>query len=190
MIRVLVVDDHPALRAGLYTVLRYEPGIVPVGAATGEDELLPALDRTRPDVVLLDYNLTGRDGIQLCRLIKTNDPAPAVLMYTAYDSAELALPAALAGADGVLEKSATADELFEAIRTVARGERTLPPISRDSLTRANSRIDPRDLPLLGMLLDRATTADIADALRIQTDELEPRIEQMLHQLRLDAAAAQ
>ncbi|HVA85403.1 MAG TPA: response regulator transcription factor [Candidatus Saccharimonadales bacterium] len=189
MIRVVFVDDHPALRAGLLTVLQHEPGLVPVGSASGERELHPLLRRTRPDVVLLDYNLAGCDGIQLCRRVKTGDPKPAVLMYTAYDSAELALPAALAGADGIVEKGALAEDLFDAIRAVARGEQRLPPISRDDLKQANRRIDEQDLPLLGLLLDRTTKDDIADVMRIDAEQLELRVERMLCQLRIDAEAA-
>ena len=189
MIRVLVVDDHAAVRAGLQTVLRFEHGLIAVGAATGERDLIPLLEHTRPNVVVLDYNLPGRDGIELCRCIKAGVDGPAVLMYTAYDSSELALPATLAGADGVLEKSASAEELFEAIRAVARGERALPAISNDVLAKANRRIDQRDHRLVTMLLERIPETEIADALSIVRDELEPRIAALLSQLRVETAAS-
>lgn len=80
MIRVMLVDDHPALRAGLQTVLRAEPGIVPVGAASGEHDLWPLLHRARPDVVILDYHLPGTDGFLLCHKIKAGVLPPAVLL--------------------------------------------------------------------------------------------------------------
>ncbi|MDP8968072.1 MAG: response regulator transcription factor, partial [Actinomycetota bacterium] len=100
MIRILIVDDHPAMRAGLTAVLRAEPGLVPLDAATSVSDLWPTLKRTRPDVVVLDYHLPGDDGLVLCRRIKRELPAPAVLLYSAYADAALTIPARLAGVDG------------------------------------------------------------------------------------------
>ena len=70
MIRVAMVDDHPALRAGPKTVLDAEPGLVVAGVATNREQLWPMLRRTAPDVVLLDYHLRDGDGLVLCRQIK------------------------------------------------------------------------------------------------------------------------
>ena len=101
MIRVVVIDDHPALRAGLHTVLESEPGIVYAGESDGgEESLWPLLRRVEPDVVLLDYHLPKGDGLQLCYRIKQNIPAPAVIIFSAYASPDLLLPAQLAKADG------------------------------------------------------------------------------------------
>jgi DNA-binding NarL/FixJ family response regulator len=79
VIRVIVVDDHPALRAGLHTVLDSEPGIAYAGESNGSEESLwPLLRRVEPDVVLLDYHLPKGDGLQLCYRIKHHVPAPGV----------------------------------------------------------------------------------------------------------------
>ena len=153
MIRILLVDDHPALRAGLTAVLRAEPGLVPLGTAGVEEELWPALHRTKPDVVVLDYHVPPADGLQLCRRIKRSMPPPKVLLYSAYADASLVIPAMLAGADGVVNKGAPANELYDAIRTVARGESVMPPMSRELLDDANARLDAEDLPMLVMALD-------------------------------------
>ena len=67
MIRLLLVDDHPAMRAGLTAVLRAEPGMVPLARPPRAEEPRPAVKRTKPDVVLLDYHLPGSDGLRLCR---------------------------------------------------------------------------------------------------------------------------
>ena len=84
MIRVAVVDDHPALRAGLQTVLDSEPHIVFVGGSDGaEEHLWPMLNLVRPDVVLLDYHLPRGDGLQLCYRIKQDVPAPRVIIFPA-----------------------------------------------------------------------------------------------------------
>ena len=85
MIRILVVDDHPALRAGLGAVLEAEPGLVYVGAVAGDHESLwPALDSIRPDVVLLDFHLPQDDGLQMCERIKQRVLAPKVILYSAH----------------------------------------------------------------------------------------------------------
>jgi DNA-binding NarL/FixJ family response regulator len=189
VIRVLLVDDHIALRAGLVAVLDAEPGIVPLDAASSEADLWPALRRTRPDVVLLDYHLPGRDGLALCRQVKRTLPPPKVLLYSAYADASLAIPAVLAGADGVVHKGAPAHELYEALRLVAKGRRVLPPLSRELLDGAAARLDPADLPVLGMVLDETPRGDIARTLRIDPPALDARIERMLDRLRVEVPSA-
>jgi DNA-binding NarL/FixJ family response regulator len=188
MIRVILVDDHPAMRAGLTAVLRSEPGIVALGAASSADDLPLTLNRTRPDVVLLDYHLPGTDGLTICRQLKRTVPAPAVLLYSAYADASLVVPALLAGADGMLHKSAPAPELFDAIRTVARGDRVLPPVDREMLEAAGAELDPQDLPILGMTIEGTPPAEIAATLRLDPAELSGRIDAMVQRLRVDVPA--
>ena len=98
MIRVLVVDDHPVLRAGLEAVLRSEPGFVCVGTAGDGHELLAALRRARPDVVLLDVRLNDEDGLALCRTVRAETAPPQVVLYTASVDEDLVVGAAAAGA--------------------------------------------------------------------------------------------
>jgi DNA-binding NarL/FixJ family response regulator len=188
LIRILLVDDHPALRAGLTAVLRAEPGLVPLGTAASEEELWPALNRTKPDVVVLDYHVPPADGLQLCRRIKRTLPPPAVLLYSAYADASLMVPARLAGADGVINKGAPANELYDAIRTVARGDSVLPPVSRELLDDAQGRLDPEDLPILMMALDGTPDGEIAKTLRLPGEELTRRLDRMLAALKVEVPA--
>lgn len=188
MIRILIVDDHPALRAGLTTVLRAEPGIVPLDVAASVNELWPALHRTKPDMIILDYHLPHDDGLTLCRRIKRQIPAPAVLLYSAYADASLIIPALLADVDGLVNKAAPASELYDAIRRVARGERVLPPISRELLDRATTRLDPDELPILGMALEGTSLIDIADALGLQPAEASRRMDRMIQRLKIEIPA--
>jgi DNA-binding NarL/FixJ family response regulator len=123
MIRVLVVDDHPVLRAGLEAVLRSEPGFVCVGTAGDGHELLAALRRTRPDVVLLDVRLNDEDGLALCRTLRAETAPPQVVLYTASVDEDLVVGAAAAGAHAVVEKGADIDELFDALRLAVRERR-------------------------------------------------------------------
>ena len=123
MIRVLVVDDHPVLRAGLEAVLRTEPGFVCVGTAADGHELRAALGQTRPDVVLLDWRLGDEDGLALCRTLRGGPAPPEVVLYTATADPGLDGQAQAAGAHAVVEKSADIDELFDALRLAVRGGR-------------------------------------------------------------------
>ena len=123
MIRVLVVDDHPVLRAGLEAVLRAEPGFVCVGTAGDGHELVAMLRRTRPDIVLLDWRLGDEDGVTLCRMLRAEAAPPEVVLYTAKADSDLLVAAEAAGANAVVEKGANIDELFDALRLAVRGGR-------------------------------------------------------------------
>jgi DNA-binding NarL/FixJ family response regulator len=182
MIEVAIVDDHHAVRLGLHTALRSEPGIVPVGTAANAAELAPLLYRTRPDIVLLDYNLPDVDGLTVCRDIKSGALAPGVILYSAFADGSMTIPAILAGADGILDKGVPARELFAAIREVFAGGDALPPISPEQLHAAGALLDDDDLPILGMLVDRAPTNEIADTLRLDQVALTRRIGRMLDRL--------
>jgi DNA-binding NarL/FixJ family response regulator len=121
MIRVLVVDDHPVLRAGLEAVLRAEPGFVCVGTAANGHEMLALVRRTRPDVVVLDRRLEHEDGLELCREVRTEPVAPEVLIYTADGDGTSRADVEAAGARAVVRKSSGVDDLFDAMRLAARG---------------------------------------------------------------------
>lgn len=185
MIRLVIVDDHPAVRSGLETVLSAEPDLVPVGTTDSANGVWPLLQTTCPDLVVLDYHLPGRDGLQVCRRIKTEALAPRVLLYSAYASSELAIPATLAGADGVIGKNSRPRELVEAIRIVAAGEPALPPIPQELYEAAARRVDERDLPILGMLIERTPVHEVQQVLGIERSELAHRIDAMIGRLRVE-----
>jgi DNA-binding NarL/FixJ family response regulator len=190
MIRVVVVDDHPALRAGLQTVLDSEPGIVYAGESSGEEEhLWPVLRRVEPDVVLLDYHLPRGDGLQLCYRIKQHIPSPRVIIFSAYASPELMLPAQLAHADGLMNKGVGARELFETIRRVAKGERLVGEPSAAVLRETLNRIPEEDRALTGMLLDGASEADAGDTLGMHVKDVRHTVQRTLSALRQSAPLA-
>jgi DNA-binding NarL/FixJ family response regulator len=184
VIRILVVDDHPALRAGLRAVLDAEPGLVYAGAAAGDHESLwPALDTIRPDVVLLDFHLPQDDGLQMCARIKQRVLAPKVVLYSAHAGPGLVLGATLAGADALLSKAAPARELVDVVRRVVAGERPLPPVGREHLDAATARLRPEDLPLLGLLLAGTSRKDVAATMGLQGGEVPDRIRRLLGDVR-------
>lgn len=185
MISVAILDDHPALRAGLEAVLRGEPGLTVVGAVASLEEFVPLLERGRPDVVLLDYHLPGDDGLLVCRQLKRCSPAPRVLVYSAYAGGALAIPARLAGADGIIGKGLPAHELYDAIRLVARGERVGPPTPPGLHFEAVARLDPDDLPIFEMALASASESEISRALGLDQDLVQQRLDSVIRRLRVE-----
>lgn len=189
MTRVAIVDPQPAVRAGLAMLLRAEPGLVPVGAASGAAEAHDLITRERPDVVLLEHHLREGDGIALCRRVRSEPKAPRVILYTTLPDDEVELIARIAGADGIVDKAAPPDQLFEAIRLVARGDTALPPLTRAQLDAAAHRVEPDDLALLAMLVDRTSPADVAETLHMDRGRVAKRTERVLGRLRRSAPRA-
>ena len=183
MTRIMIVDPQPAVRAGLSALLRSEPGLVPVGSAGNVEEALELVARTAPHIVLVEPLLGTGDGLQLIRRITAGPRIARVVAYT--DGGDPALEVALrvAGADGLVDKQAPPAELFEALRRVARGRTSLPPVTPAQLRAAAARVESDDLALLAMLVDRTPTADVADTLRLDPRRMARRVERLLARLR-------
>jgi DNA-binding NarL/FixJ family response regulator len=186
--RVVILDPQPAVRAGLTALLRHEPGLVPVGTAGSADEALATIARTAPDLVLLEPLLGTGDGLQLIRRITGAEDAPRVVAYTEAGDPALEVALRVAGADGLVDKQAPPEELFEALRTVARGRTALPPVTPAMLRAAAARVESDDLALLAMLVDRTPTADVADTLHLDRRRMARRVERLLARLRPRAGA--
>ena len=124
-IRVALVDDHHLVREGLRLVLTREPGIEVVDEAADSAEAIDLIERSHPDVVLLDLSLGDLDGVQLIRSMLVRQASLRILILTMHRDAETVRQALLAGASGYMVKGARSAELIEAIRAVVRGERYL-----------------------------------------------------------------
>ncbi|HEX7238973.1 MAG TPA: response regulator transcription factor [Longimicrobiaceae bacterium] len=134
-IRVLLVDDHAVLRAGLRALLEAEPGIEVVGeAGTGEEGVARA-GELRPDVVVMDLSMPGQGGLEATRSIAALDQGTRVLVLTMHGEEEHLLPVLEAGGSGYVNKRSADEELIEAIRTVARGDVFLYPSAAKLLLR-------------------------------------------------------
>ena len=173
-VTVLVVDDHPALRAGLEQLLDHEPGYRLLGALSNEAELATALDRCRPDVVILDYALTQGDGLSACFRLKQRSHPPGVVLYSAYVDHIFAVPATLAQADAIVSKNAPVEVLLSAIDAVAAAESEVPMPDAEAIEAASSRLLSEDLPILGMLFARMRVAEIAATLGVEPREVRSR----------------
>lgn len=187
MTRLLVVDDHAAVRAGLIGLLRREPGLVPLAAVGTVAEALREARSLEPQVALIDFQLPDGDGLTLCRELKLLPSPPRVVIYSAFARPALAVAATLAGADGLVDKGVEVDDLFDAIRAVGRGERALPQLEPEMVARCTARLDPDDVSIFGMLMSGTTRADVAAVLNSDEQAVEDRLRAMLGALLSDSA---
>jgi DNA-binding NarL/FixJ family response regulator len=118
MIRVLVVDDHAAVRLGLSEFLDAQEGVEIVGQAADGAEAIRLTGMASPDVVVMDIRMPMLDGIEATRVIKRDNPSVGVLLLTAYEEDELAAAGRDAGADGFFLKGIFGAELVERVREV------------------------------------------------------------------------
>jgi DNA-binding NarL/FixJ family response regulator len=126
LIRVLIVDDHALVRAGLTAVLGTADGILVVGVCADGADVPDVAPRVRPDVVLMDLKMPGICGAAATRALLTRHPPVRVLMFSASTSPRAVAEAARAGAAGYLVKGRATSELVSAVRTVAGGGATWP----------------------------------------------------------------
>jgi DNA-binding NarL/FixJ family response regulator len=148
MIRVLLVDDQPLLRAGLRILLDGEDDITVAGEAADGAEAVALVRRTRPDVVLMDIRMPGVGGVEATREIVAGDRSVAtkVLILTTFESDENLFEALRAGASGFLAKDAETSELLRAIRVIARGDALLSPsVTRRLIAEFTTRPERRSL---------------------------------------------
>lgn len=183
MIRVALVDDHPAVLTGLRRFLDPVADLEILAAAPDAASLAQRLDGRRPDVLLLDDDPANGVGLSTCWRAKCRPEPPRVLLYTDYATPAFALAARAAQADGVLDKSAPAPALARTIRRVAEGETVMPPVRREDFERAVARLADDDLPVFAMLLDRTSLADIAESMRLPEREAAHRARRVIERLR-------
>lgn len=132
-IRILIADDHPVFRFGLRALIGSEPGTTVVGEATTGDEAVSLAAELAPDVILMDINMPGINGIDATRQILAANPAIGILVITMFDN-DSVFAAMRAGARGYLLKGAEGDETLRAIRAVANGEAIFSPAIAGRLT--------------------------------------------------------
>lgn len=170
------------VRAGVEAYLEAEPGLTVAAAVATVGEAEAFCEQLRPDVLVSDYHLPDGDGLSLCLRLEAAGGPPTVI-FSAFADEGLAVLAAVAGARAVVSKSADPDELISAVEDVARGRRARLAATSGALRTAGRRLDPHDLPVLGMIMHGLEPDDIARTLRVDGDRLCQRRMIMLERLR-------
>jgi two-component system response regulator NreC len=154
-VRILLVDDHAVLRAGLRALLEAEPGFQVVGEAGTGEEGVRLAGQTRPDVVVMDLSMPGMGGLEAVRQIAALDQGARVLVLTMHGEEEHLLPVLEAGGSGYVTKKSADEELIEAIHTVARGDVFLYPSGAKLLLRGlKAKAEPGEEDPLDRLTER------------------------------------
>jgi two-component system response regulator NreC len=154
-VRILLVDDHAVLRAGLRALLEAEPGFQVVGEAGTGEEGVRLAGQTRPDVVVMDLSMPGMGGLEAVRQIAALDQGARVLVLTMHGEEEHLLPVLEAGGSGYVTKKSADEELIEAIHTVARGDVFLYPSGAKLLLRGlKAKAEPGEDDPLDRLTER------------------------------------
>jgi DNA-binding NarL/FixJ family response regulator len=172
MIKVMIVDDHPVVRAGLVGILAAEEDLDVVGEAASADEAVIVARALLPDVVLMDLRMPGGDGVAATAGVLAAAPAARVVVLTTYESDADILRAVEAGAAGYLLKDAARADLVAAIRAAARGETVLAPsvatrlVDRMRRPQPADALSPRELEVLRLVARGLSNADIGRELFI------------------------
>lgn len=123
----MLIDDHTVLRDGLKSILEMEEDICVIGEAESGEVALIEIPKLNPDVILLDINLPGQNGIEITRKIKGTFKEIKIIILTMHSHEEYFMSAIREGADGYLLKDAPSDQVIEAVRTIMRGEAVIHP---------------------------------------------------------------
>jgi DNA-binding NarL/FixJ family response regulator len=191
--RVLVVDDHEMFSEALELLLNRQPDVRLIGSARDATEALGMLE-DEPDVVLMDLDMPGIDGIQATRQIREAVPNAKVVLLTAVQSPEVIADALAAGACGYVPKTRAVDELMDVVRRAAAGELVMPerdlaavvdqlrgsrPSSGELALR---RLTPREAEILRSLASGQTTTQVAESLGISALTVQSHVKSILAKL--------
>jgi len=183
-IRVLIVDDHPVVRAGLTSMLGTQPDISVVGSASSGEEALEILARSSVDILLLDLRMPGTNGVATLLAIKQKAIPVRAIVLTSYETDEDIYRAVHAGAGGYLLKDTPLREMLEAIHTVHAGNRYLPRhiASRLAERMMRSNLTTRELEILKMLTKGLTNKQIGHALGISENTVRNHVNSIIEKL--------
>jgi len=180
MIRLIIADDHPLMRDGIKTILAGDQEIEVVGCAGDGSELLEMLDTTDADVILMDINMPGMNGIDATQQVRKKYPDLKVLVFSQYDEKRFVKQLMKNGANGYLLKNSAAQELVNAIKIVHNGglylSKELPNIFVEKPKIRSNQLFPkltkREMEVLKQICMEKSTAEIAEMLFLSPNTVE------------------
>jgi DNA-binding NarL/FixJ family response regulator len=200
-VRVVVVDDHEIIRAGLSALLGRESDIHVVGMASTGEEGLELIADLKPDVAVVDYSLPRMSGVELCEEVVKQHSDTAVVVLTSFMHDEVILKAVEAGAQAYVYKDVEGRELKRAIRAVANGEAVLDPkvtarvlrwAHRRSVGYGDGALSLREIEVLRLVARGGTNRKIADEMHVSENTVKTYLRRALEKLdchsRSEAAA--
>ena len=200
-IRVMVVDDDPIVRMGMRNMLSAAPDFEVVAEASDGDEVIGGIQAHRPDVILLDVRMARVGGIETIAAVKARLEAPKVLMFTVFDTDDVARRAVAAGADGFLLKTASPEEIYGGIRNVAMGLGAVSPKTaaqlfahvredpvaqhRAEAARLMATLTPRERAIVTGLARGLSNADLARELYVSETTVKSHLQSAFAKLGVD-----
>ncbi|MGG0646047.1 response regulator transcription factor [Bacillus mycoides] len=192
MIKILVVDDHAFLRDAIRSILEDESDMKVVGEASSGDGVLGKVEECRPDCILMDINLPGKNGIEATELVKKNYPNCRVLVFTMYEHDEYLMDALQADADGYLLKDSSSEQVIAAIRMLYRGDSVIHPRmtkklityhqQKMKLESNENELTEREKEILFELVKGLSNKEIAEALYISDKTVKIHINKIFKKL--------
>lgn len=186
----MLVDDHFVVRSGLVASLEMEDDIDVVSEVESGPEAIPAFEEHRPDVILLDLQMPGMNGIEVAEKLCESHPDARILIFSTFARDDEIAAALEAGALGYLQKSAGREELLQALRSVAAGESYLPAEIRERLSGRNlgPSITLREREILQLISKGRANKEIAAELGIAEDTVKRHVSNILQKLQVSDRA--
>ena len=193
-IRLLIVDDHAIIRAGLQALLQVVPDMEVVGEAINGREAVDLAEKLAPDVILMDLVMPEMDGIQAIRKILSNQPQARILVLTTFSGEDKVFPAIKAGAMGYQLKDSSPQELVEAIREVNRGQASLHSLiarkvldevlNPPDLSPTRAPLTQREVEVLRLIAEGLENREIAERLVLSDATVRTHVSNILGKLHL------
>ncbi|MDB5860451.1 MAG: putative response regulator, NarL [Ramlibacter sp.] len=186
-VRIVLADDHDMVRSGIKALLLQIPGVAVVGEASDGDELIAAVDRLLPDIVMTDISMPGMDGLTALAKLHERHPQARLVIVSTHDTADFIRRAVANGACGYLTKDASTIELAQAVRSVmASGSYFSSLIARRLLQPAEPTADEeltaRQLEILGLLAQGLASKEIAFKLGLSSKTVDVHRSRMMERL--------
>jgi DNA-binding NarL/FixJ family response regulator len=190
-IRILIVDDHPVVRAGLTSMLSTYPELEVVGSASGGEQALAMLEKCKADIILLDLRMPKVNGVDVLVALKRLSSRPRVIVLTSFEGDEDIYQSMKAGAHGYLLKASPEEDMIEAIHSVHAGQRYLPRQIASRLADRMLKFDltPKESGILELIADGLTDEQVARKVGMSTSAVWNHVNRIIEHLESFEATA-